>query len=201
MDQDPALNPRKQPKQGRSRATFQAILEACTQLLHRGGVAAVTTNALAERAGVSIGSLYQYFPSKEAVLAELVRGLREEMFNDIAAILNAPEAAGLSKRDLVYQVVRASLRHHDRSPELAQVLEMVEEALPMSEEVAAGKARVGALLIGLLRDIGVAKPEEAARDLVALSGGMAAAAVQAGETDFDALAHRIHRAVIGYLEL
>lgn len=134
-------------------------------------------------------------------MAELVRGLREEMFTDMAAVLEAPEVVSLSKQDLVYQVVRASLRHHDRSPELAQVLEMVEEALPMSGEVAEGKARLGALLITLLRDIGVASPEEAARDLVALSGGMARAAVQAGETDFDALARRIHRAVVGYLEL
>lgn len=53
-------DPRKRPRQARSVATFEAILEAAARILE------INTNAVAELAGVSIGSLYQYFPSKDA---------------------------------------------------------------------------------------------------------------------------------------
>jgi AcrR family transcriptional regulator len=59
---------RRNPKQARSRATFDAILEAAAQILERCGPAGFNTNAIAERAGVSIGTLYQYFPDKAAIL-------------------------------------------------------------------------------------------------------------------------------------
>jgi AcrR family transcriptional regulator len=61
-------NQRRSPRQARSRATYDAILEAASQILERDGPSAFNTNAVAERAGVSIGTLYQYFPDKEAVL-------------------------------------------------------------------------------------------------------------------------------------
>lgn len=55
--------PRKQPRQQRSRATWEAILDGAAQVFGQLGYAGTTTNKVAERAGVSIGSLYQYFPS------------------------------------------------------------------------------------------------------------------------------------------
>ena len=66
------LLPRKAPKQGRSEATVEVILEAAAHILIERGYMALTTNAAALRAGVSIGSLYQYFPGKEALLAALL---------------------------------------------------------------------------------------------------------------------------------
>lgn len=68
-----AYSLRKQPIQQRSKATVQAILGAAAQLLVQHGYAEVSTNKIAETAGVSIGSLYEYFPGKEAVFAELRR--------------------------------------------------------------------------------------------------------------------------------
>lgn len=62
---------KKRPKQQRAKATVDAIIEAATQLLLEVGYTAVTTNHIAERAGVSIGSLYEYFPAKESIYAEL----------------------------------------------------------------------------------------------------------------------------------
>ena len=73
------LTPRKRPRQERSVATVEAILQAATYILTRRGWAAFTTNAVAERAGVNIASLYQYFPNKEAIVAELQRQHVEEM--------------------------------------------------------------------------------------------------------------------------
>jgi AcrR family transcriptional regulator len=64
--------PRKSAGQARSRATVQAILDAAAQILVNDGYDAATTNAIARLAGVSVGSLYQYFPSREAIVAELI---------------------------------------------------------------------------------------------------------------------------------
>lgn len=63
---------RKRPSQRRSVLTFESILEACAQLLNTMGHEEITTNHLAEKAGVSIGTLYQYFPHKESVFQTLV---------------------------------------------------------------------------------------------------------------------------------
>src|SRR5215471_21205054 len=67
------LDPRRAPSQSRSRDTVEAIVEAAAQVFERHGYAAGTTNRIAERAGVSIGSLYQYFPNKDAIVMELAR--------------------------------------------------------------------------------------------------------------------------------
>jgi AcrR family transcriptional regulator len=64
---------RVRPRQGRSRAVVDAVLEAAAQLLEAEGEAGFNTNAVAERAGVSIGSLYRYFADKEAILLALAR--------------------------------------------------------------------------------------------------------------------------------
>ena len=61
------LTPRKIPSQERSRETVAAIYQAAAQVFSRNGYADTTTDQIAERAGVSIGTLYQYFPSKEAI--------------------------------------------------------------------------------------------------------------------------------------
>ena len=60
---------RRSPKQARARATVDAIVEAAAQVLERRGADGFNTAAVAERAGVSIGTLYQYFPDKQAILA------------------------------------------------------------------------------------------------------------------------------------
>ncbi len=59
---------RRRPRQARSRATWDAIVEAAAQVLERDGPAGFSTTSVAERAGVSIGTLYQYFPDKQAIL-------------------------------------------------------------------------------------------------------------------------------------
>ncbi len=68
MASDPEAFQRRRPKQSRSRATWDAILEAASQILERDGAAGFNTASVAERAGVSIGTLYQYFPDKQAIL-------------------------------------------------------------------------------------------------------------------------------------
>ncbi|MCG8588069.1 MAG: TetR/AcrR family transcriptional regulator [Proteobacteria bacterium] len=69
------FSPRKLPAQQRSRVTFDAIVEACTCLLPERGYAGTTTNHIAERAGVNIASLYEYFPGKDAIVAQVAERL------------------------------------------------------------------------------------------------------------------------------
>lgn len=66
------LEPRKTAVQRRSRATVEALLEAAARVFEERGYAAGTTNRIAERAGVSVGTLYQYFPNKEALAVALL---------------------------------------------------------------------------------------------------------------------------------
>jgi AcrR family transcriptional regulator len=69
--QTTAVSSRKQPRQQRSAALVSAVLDAAVQVLTREGAARFTTARVAERAGVSVGSLYQYFPNKAAILFRL----------------------------------------------------------------------------------------------------------------------------------
>src|SRR6185295_18131266 len=109
-----ALHPRKQPLQARSRETVRVILRAAAQVFGSRGYAASTTNHIAERAGVSIGSLYEYFPNKDALLHALL----EDHIQEAQAILTAvtPDAGrgsdGLA--DVVRQYIGAMVALHAR---------------------------------------------------------------------------------------
>lgn len=81
------LTPRKAPTQDRSKATVDAIMQATEKVLLEDGWDGANTNRVAEVAGVSIGSLYQYFPSKESLLASLWASLRDDMVGSIAEVM------------------------------------------------------------------------------------------------------------------
>lgn len=83
------ITPRKRPTQARATATFDALVEACAQLLPELGYEHLTTNAIAERAGTSIGSLYEYFPSKDAVIAVVVERMVERVMTRLTTELDA----------------------------------------------------------------------------------------------------------------
>jgi len=112
--------PRKKAIQPRAQATVDAILTATARLLVREGYDRASTNRIAEAAGVSIGSLYQYFPSKEALVAALLARHVEEMSEILhiaaAAVVDAP------LRVAVEHVVRAMLAAHAIDPQLHKVL-------------------------------------------------------------------------------
>src|SRR5688572_33156597 len=116
MPQPPAPSPRKRPVQSRSQATVGAIVDAAARVLVRGGYGAFTTNRVAAVAGVSVGSLYQYFPNKEALLAELkarhVAALERGLEAVLADVGDAPLA------DAVRRVVAANVAAHLLEPEL-----------------------------------------------------------------------------------
>jgi AcrR family transcriptional regulator len=111
--------PRKLPKQGRAKATVEAILTATAHILVRHGFEAASTNRIAERAGVSIGSLYQYFPSKDALVAALLERHVQEMLAVAQDGLARP--MGESMRGRARTMVRVMLAAHAVEPRLHRV--------------------------------------------------------------------------------
>lgn len=109
---------RKQPKQRRATATVDAILEAAARILVENGYATASTNRIAERAGVGIGSLYEYFPGKEAIFAEL---RRREMARWYAKLRAGPTSA--APRDVIAHIVRTQLAYASANPRLYAALE------------------------------------------------------------------------------
>ncbi len=191
------LRPRKSPAQGRSRATHEAILEAAARILEAGGRHGFTTNHIADLAGISVGSLYQYFPGKEAILAVLIRQMRREMLDDFEEA--ADSAVGKDMANAARALVRASVRHHLRRPALVQALEREELDLPLDQETRQLKTKLREVLTGVLAEQVVPDPATTAFDLIAMGHGLVEAAVQSGERDFDGLCRRLDRAVLGYL--
>lgn len=114
-----SLKPKKQPVQERARATVNAILQAAAYILVKEGYVRLTTNRVAERAGVNIASLYQYFPNKEALVAELHRNHIEEVRAATQAAINGGRGGTLT--EALHGIVRAGMAGHAVNPELHRI--------------------------------------------------------------------------------
>lgn len=109
---------RKEPRQARSRATVEAILQAGARILSDEGWAGFTTNKVATLAGVSIGSLYQYFPDK----LSLVDAIRRRHLDDCLAAIRKVQARGLTVTQFAAELVAAMIAAHSTCPGLHRVL-------------------------------------------------------------------------------
>jgi AcrR family transcriptional regulator len=165
------LTPRKTPVQHRSVETRARILDAAARVFGDHGYAAGTTNRIAAEAGLSVGSLYQYFPNKDSILVELVRRHLDEGFRAVTERLAAVETdrAGSTLR-LIGAAVDAAIGNHVDDPGLHQVLfeesprppELLAE-LHALETLAIDQA---AAILAADPDVRVADPALAARVVV-----------------------------------
>jgi len=114
------FSPRKQPVQARSRLTVKAIVEATAQVLVAVGYERATTDVIAARAGVSIGTLYQYFPNKESLVAALIKDHVDEITRLLEAALAA--AADASLESALRGMIHAGVEAHRVDPALHKVL-------------------------------------------------------------------------------
>ena len=110
-------NRRRNPSQERSRVTVEAILEAAGLLLVEKGIAGASTNAIAKRAGVSIGSLYQYFPNKDSIFLAILERHHQEM-QPIKTKAVSDLAEGRAVDTVLEEAMRMSLAARNRDPEL-----------------------------------------------------------------------------------
>ena len=116
----PPTSPRKKASQERSRATVDALVEATARILVKDGFEKTSTNRIAEVAGVSVGSLYQYFPSKEALVAAVIDRHNEEIMAIVRATL--VEVADMPIEKAVRRLVTVAIAAHRINPKLHRVL-------------------------------------------------------------------------------
>lgn len=162
------LRPRKQPKQRRAQETRERVLAAAAQVFAEHGYSAGTTNRIAEAAYISIGSLYQYFPNKDAILVELMSAHIDAGVGAVRRHLDDGLPAGLD--DALRLLIGAAVDVHRDRPRLHQVL--FEEA-PRPPEVLAtlhdaerAMVATAASLLAAHPEVRVADPHMAARMVV-----------------------------------
>ncbi|MEV4346007.1 TetR/AcrR family transcriptional regulator [Actinoplanes sp. NPDC049596] len=150
---DRRLSPRRTPRQVRAELTRERILTAAAHVFAEFGYAAGTTNRIAERARVSIGSLYQYFPNKDAILAQLlVRHIDRGRWTEADQLDLSPGTLEATVRALV----RDAIDNHDDDPQLLRI--MIEEA-SLSQELLDTIERHGEERIAQVRDLLARHPD------------------------------------------
>ncbi len=189
------------PKQARAQHTVGVILEAAARILEEQGLEAANTNAIAARAGISVGSLYQYFGSKDAILAELARSTELATADELA---KAGEAvAGLPFEQQARTLIHVAFGILYARPQLGRILSYHEARMRKDEAFASAGEQMVETITRLLErnraDHARHDCVTAARDVLAIVEGIALAANRRGESDFALLEERVATAVLGYL--
>ena len=196
--------PRKRPVQDRSRETVGYVLEAAAQLFGELGYVGTTTNRVAERAGVSIGSVYQYFPNKDTLVSALAERHVAAAGEEFGALLGEMREGGLPPKGFFRGFVGAVVDFHRREERLQRLF--FEEA-PRTERLGELASEFGAALATeverYLRGLGWggADPALKAAVLVEMVVGLVHGVVldpPLGRTP-DACAEEVAAACLGYV--
>lgn len=197
------VNQRKTPVQRRSAATVEFVLDAATRILEEAGLTALNTNSVARRAGISVGSLYQYFPGKEAIVSALILKAHERIVERLEHLLNTTTTA--SADHAIDAMLKMVLGLQSTSAKVNRILEAEEDRLPKTAAIIAAEARIDALnRIFFGRYIDPARCSDdmlqtAATDTVFIVRALLDAADQRGALDAPDLPDRMARTVKAYL--
>jgi AcrR family transcriptional regulator len=162
----PQISSRKQPKQARSTELVAAILDAAVQVLAKEGAARFTTLRVAERAGVSIGSLYQYFPNKAAILFRLQSDEWRQTTEMLRSILEDTKQPPLERlRRLVHAFIRSECEEAAVRVALDDAAPLYRDAPEAKEAKASGTRTIERFMREVLPKAPAAK-REAAGDLI-----------------------------------
>ncbi|MEM7138370.1 MAG: TetR/AcrR family transcriptional regulator [Myxococcota bacterium] len=193
---------RKAPRQARARATVEVLLEATAQVLVERGYAGLTTTRIAERAGVSVGTLYQYFEGK----AELVRTVHQRQvaraFDALAHKALSTEALAIAER--IEQMLRALLEVKSARPSLSMALHatMLELDGPayLERTISQTQSLVGSVLENHADDLRGVDLDLAAFVLTNAVDGVIEAAIATDRLADPHLIEALTRLVLGYLD-
>ena len=196
LSPDPAiLTPRKSARQARSAVTVDVIVEAAARILETVGPEGFTTNTIAERAGVSVGSLYQYFPNKDAITRALIR--RE--LGRVEAAIKAIDVDEIEPGPL-RRFVRIAVTQQLGRPALAQLLEAEEDRLGAEDDMGPVRQRVSNVLSRILSTAGYPAGGDVVQDVMLLIETLVNAAAARGECDAERLASRVGAVVMGRIQ-
>ena len=127
-----SIKPRKTPLQDRARFTVNTILESAAHILREEGYIQLNTNYVAAKAGISIGSLYQYFPNKEAIIAELHRQHFEKARDEMNKAYQQIE--GLPFEAASRLLLESTIKVHQIDPELHRIISTQAPNLNLNED-------------------------------------------------------------------
>jgi AcrR family transcriptional regulator len=198
-----SLNPRKKPQQRRSRVTMDAIFEATIQVLLANGLDKVTTIQIADRAGVSIGSLYQYFPNKQALMAAVVKRHVGEVVD--ATIAACESMHGKPIADMCSTMMGAFVDAKTRRPEVSRALYLPSAAVNADAIVKEESGRCARAVHGMLITASDAKfeqPQLVSGVMIASVVGPTRATIEAGgdRATFERLKVHLTALCLGYLK-
>lgn len=152
--QTPRISSRKQPQQARSTELVAAILEAAIQVLAKEGATRFTTARVAEKAGVSVGSVYQYFPNKAAILFRLQSDEWQQTTQMLRGILEQHTEAPLHRlRTLVHAFIRSECEEAQIRVALNDAAPLYRDAPQALEVRAAGQQIFAAFMLELLPEV------------------------------------------------
>ena len=193
----PSLKPRKVPQQSRAENTVNAILEAAASILESRGMEGLNTNLVAQRAGVSVGTLYQYFPNKDALIVALSQQAQTAFFAEAEDALDQPTG-----QTALEYLISVSVRQQLRRPALARALDFEEGRPAIAKELAASQAAFHELMREILSRSDMPPQDNleiATDDVLAILRALTDAAGERGEVRRGPLEHRVSRALSGYL--
>ena len=201
-----ATIPRKSASQQRSRVTVETLLDATARVLVRDGYDGASTNRIAAKAGVSVGSLYQYFPNKEALVAALVARHNREMLHLVREALK--EVASLDLAPAMRELVRATVDAHLVDPALHRIFADQVPRMGQLAEIEALRRETFLLVKAYLeerrREIAIADLDTATSICVttveALTHDLVINRPDALDPDRDRFVDEVTRLVVGYLQ-
>ncbi|MFM7506714.1 MAG: TetR/AcrR family transcriptional regulator [Rubrivivax sp.] len=196
------LRQRKAPRQQRSNDTVETLLAAAARVLERESLAGFNTNRVAEVAGVSVGSLYQYFPNKSALIAALIDRHQSALAERIEACVAAPRDGSL--RQAVQALVEIGIEQQYGRPLLAAALDHEELRLPLGARIRESEQRMAASLAALLQrhaaELDAPLRPTDVRDVFVIAKALIEADAMAGRVPPPDLRDRVVRALLGYLQ-
>jgi AcrR family transcriptional regulator len=190
------LKARKAPGQARSQETVSVILEASARILESAGLRGFNTNAIAARAGVSVGSLYQYFPNKDAIVRALITSFEETLHDAVLRAVQGGRGGALKPR--LRLLVRALVTIHYARPRLNRMLEAEEERVGSGADSAAFHASVLQLLQDRKNELALPASAATERAIIAILRALVDLGLASGGSRRSTEQQAMH-AVCGYL--
>jgi len=193
------LEPRRRPSEGPARRTVDRILESTASLLDDVGFDALTTNVIAERAGVNVASVYKYFPNKYAVLTALAERMRDEQLDLLAERL---QPGGDWRADLE-ALLNAYLELFVSRPGFAELAAVLASSAPLREidqaSLTAEANTIAERMVGYGVEAGPTDREASARVMLEAARGVLPLARRANPAERKRLMRELRRMLESYV--